>query len=198
MLFHKIANLLFFKLIHNRTAHDNNDESSRLATMSFAFSKVSSVVFVFKFIVTPARTNQAMADLCGSSTFFSDQNLCNADIIGSSEARARIEVAVLNFLKILNSPSPAISDLPLVRCSFLSEALYLMYQCLNFEDFCVVIRMNLASVCSVSVWFRRKQRLKKGARWIFESFAQKRVICSIMVQCLRCFCIVENKSCLRL
>ncbi|XP_034672744.1 meiotic recombination protein SPO11-2 [Vitis riparia] len=55
-----------------------------------------------------------MADLCGSSTFFSDQNLCNADIIGSSEARARIEVAVLNFLKILNSPSPAISDLPLI------------------------------------------------------------------------------------
>lgn len=153
--------------------------------------------FFFKFIVTPARTNQAMADLCRSSTFFSDQNLCNADIIGSSEARARIEVAVLNFLKILNSPSPAISDLPLVRCSFLSEALYLMYQCLNFEDFCVVIRMNLASVCSVSVWFRRKQRLKKGARWIFESFAQKRVIWSIMVQCLRCFCLVENKSCLR-
>ncbi|WJZ81902.1 hypothetical protein VitviT2T_001712 [Vitis vinifera] len=55
-----------------------------------------------------------MADLCRSSTFFSDQNLCNADIIGSSEARARIEVAVLNFLKILNSPSPAISDLPLI------------------------------------------------------------------------------------
>ncbi|XP_010658382.2 meiotic recombination protein SPO11-2 [Vitis vinifera] len=70
--------------------------------------------FFFKFIVTPARTNQAMADLCRSSTFFSDQNLCNADIIGSSEARARIEVAVLNFLKILNSPSPAISDLPLI------------------------------------------------------------------------------------
>ena len=126
--------------------------------------KPNSPYFFFKFIVTPARTNQAMADLCRSSTFFSDQNLCNADIIGSSEARARIEVAVLNFLKILNSPSPAISDLPLVRCSFLSEALYLLYQCLNFEDFCVVIRMNLASVCSVSVWFRRKQRLKKGAR----------------------------------
>lgn len=30
------------------------------------------------------------------------------------QVRARIEVSVINFLKILNSPEPAISDLPLV------------------------------------------------------------------------------------
>ncbi|KAH7840130.1 hypothetical protein Vadar_013039 [Vaccinium darrowii] len=46
--------------------------------------------------------------------FFSDQHLCFADILPPSEVRARIEVAVLNFLKILNSPTPAISDLSLI------------------------------------------------------------------------------------
>ncbi|XP_057968460.1 meiotic recombination protein SPO11-2 isoform X2 [Malania oleifera] len=55
-----------------------------------------------------------MADLCKSSSFFSDQHLCYADILLPLEVRARIEVAVLNFLKILNSASPAISDLPLI------------------------------------------------------------------------------------
>ena len=38
--------------------------------------------------------------------------------ISSDQVRARIEVAVLNFLKILNSPTPAISDLSLV-CNIL-------------------------------------------------------------------------------
>ncbi|XP_030947180.1 meiotic recombination protein SPO11-2 isoform X3 [Quercus robur] len=56
-----------------------------------------------------------MEDLCNSSMrFFSDQHLCFADIIPPSEVRARIEVAVLNFLRILTSPAPAISDLPLI------------------------------------------------------------------------------------
>ncbi|KAF7151930.1 hypothetical protein RHSIM_Rhsim02G0235800 [Rhododendron simsii] len=56
-----------------------------------------------------------MGDLCKSSMmFFSDQHLCFADILPPPEVRARIEVAVLNFLKILNSPTPAISDLSLI------------------------------------------------------------------------------------
>ncbi|KAF2318727.1 hypothetical protein GH714_010335 [Hevea brasiliensis] len=50
-----------------------------------------------------------------SLKFFSDQQLCYADILTPSEVRARIEVAVLNFLRILTSPDPAISDLPLNR-----------------------------------------------------------------------------------
>lgn len=103
----------------------------------FLFSSQKSVVlfFFFKLIVTPARTNPPMADLCRSLTFSSDQLLCNADILSSSEAIARIEVAVLNFLRILNSSSPAISDLPLVCCSFFSEALHLIYRCSNSKDF---------------------------------------------------------------
>ncbi|KAF8379593.1 hypothetical protein HHK36_029034 [Tetracentron sinense] len=56
-----------------------------------------------------------MANLCKSSLFYSDQHLCYADILPPSEVRARIEVAVLNFLKILNSPVPAITDLPLIN-----------------------------------------------------------------------------------
>ncbi|KAJ7944969.1 meiotic recombination protein SPO11-2 [Quillaja saponaria] len=57
-----------------------------------------------------------MDDLRKSSTlkFFSDQQLCYADILSPPEVRARIEVAVLNFLKMLNSSNPAISDLPLI------------------------------------------------------------------------------------
>ncbi|THG10983.1 hypothetical protein TEA_024346 [Camellia sinensis var. sinensis] len=47
--------------------------------------------------------------------FFSDQHLCYADILPPPQVRARIEVAVLNFLKILNSPTPAISDLSLEK-----------------------------------------------------------------------------------
>ncbi|KAK4435403.1 Meiotic recombination protein SPO11-2 [Sesamum alatum] len=55
-----------------------------------------------------------MGELLKSSIFFSDQHLCNADILPPSEVRARIEVAVLNFLKNLNSTDPEISDLPLI------------------------------------------------------------------------------------
>ncbi|OWM85286.1 hypothetical protein CDL15_Pgr028073 [Punica granatum] len=56
-----------------------------------------------------------MEDLCKSSlTFFSDQQLCYADVLPPPEVRARIEIAVLNFLRILNSPEPAISLLPLL------------------------------------------------------------------------------------
>ncbi|TQD71389.1 hypothetical protein C1H46_043077 [Malus baccata] len=56
-----------------------------------------------------------MEDDCKSSlNFFSDQQLCYADILAPPEAIARIQVAVLNFLRILTSPAPAISDLPLV------------------------------------------------------------------------------------
>lgn len=50
-----------------------------------------------------------------SLNFFADQQLCFADILTPVEVRARIEVAVLNFLRILTSPDPAISDLPLIR-----------------------------------------------------------------------------------
>ncbi|KAM1097283.1 hypothetical protein ACFX15_014213 [Malus domestica] len=56
-----------------------------------------------------------MEDDCKSSlNFYSDQQLCYADILAPPEAIARIQVAVLNFLRILTSPAPAISDLPLV------------------------------------------------------------------------------------
>jgi meiotic recombination protein SPO11 len=47
--------------------------------------------------------------------FFSDQHLSYADILLPHEARARIEVSVLNLLRILNSPDPAISDLSLIN-----------------------------------------------------------------------------------
>ncbi|CAI0417086.1 unnamed protein product, partial [Linum tenue] len=54
-------------------------------------------------------------DLCRTSmAFFSDQQLCYADILSAHEVRARIEVAVINFLKALTSPDPAISNLALI------------------------------------------------------------------------------------
>ncbi|KAL5747560.1 hypothetical protein ACOSP7_024567 [Xanthoceras sorbifolium] len=57
-----------------------------------------------------------MEDLTTSSMqFFSDQQLCYADILSPLEVRARIEVSVLNFLKTLTSPAPAISDFPLIN-----------------------------------------------------------------------------------
>ncbi|XP_022995806.1 meiotic recombination protein SPO11-2 isoform X2 [Cucurbita maxima] len=49
-----------------------------------------------------------------SMRFFSDQELCYADILTPQEALARIQVAVLNFLRILSSSTPAISNLPLI------------------------------------------------------------------------------------
>ncbi|KAL9680309.1 hypothetical protein QQ045_018187 [Rhodiola kirilowii] len=57
-----------------------------------------------------------MEDDSSNSTliFFADQDLCYADILPPLEVRARIELAVLNFLKSLTSTSPAISDLPLI------------------------------------------------------------------------------------
>ncbi|PQQ16648.1 meiotic recombination protein SPO11-2 [Prunus yedoensis var. nudiflora] len=56
-----------------------------------------------------------MEEACKSSlNFFSDQQLCHADVLSPPEVIARIQVAVLNFLRILTSPAPAISDLPLV------------------------------------------------------------------------------------
>ncbi|CAE5962248.1 unnamed protein product [Arabidopsis arenosa] len=50
-----------------------------------------------------------------SMKFFSDQHLSYADILRPHEARARIEVSVLNLLRVLNSPDPAISDLSLIN-----------------------------------------------------------------------------------
>ncbi|KAJ6308076.1 hypothetical protein OIU76_017784 [Salix suchowensis] len=47
--------------------------------------------------------------------FFTDREICYADILPPSEVRARIEVAVLNFLKILTCADPAISDLLLIN-----------------------------------------------------------------------------------
>ncbi|KAK9147392.1 hypothetical protein Scep_006149 [Stephania cephalantha] len=56
-----------------------------------------------------------MADLYKSSLFYSDQLLCYADVLPRSQVQARIEVAVLNFLKTLSSPTPAITDLALIN-----------------------------------------------------------------------------------
>ncbi|XP_027362146.1 meiotic recombination protein SPO11-2 isoform X1 [Abrus precatorius] len=57
-----------------------------------------------------------MEDLANSTLkFFSDQELCYADIVPPAQVRARIEVSVLSFLKILNASNPAISDLPLIQ-----------------------------------------------------------------------------------
>ncbi|KAK7406089.1 hypothetical protein VNO78_07706 [Psophocarpus tetragonolobus] len=57
-----------------------------------------------------------MEDLQNSMLkFFSDQELCYADIVPPAQVRARIEVSVLNFLKILNASNPAISNLPLIQ-----------------------------------------------------------------------------------
>ncbi|KAK9698538.1 hypothetical protein RND81_08G111300 [Saponaria officinalis] len=55
-----------------------------------------------------------MSEVFEASLLFSDQQLCYADILSPSQVRARIEVAVLNFLKILNSPNPKITNLPLI------------------------------------------------------------------------------------
>ncbi|KAJ3692591.1 hypothetical protein LUZ60_011686 [Juncus effusus] len=52
--------------------------------------------------------------LIKSTLFYSDQRLCSADILSPSQVCARMEVAVLNFLKALSSPNPAISSLPLI------------------------------------------------------------------------------------
>ncbi|XP_038906472.1 meiotic recombination protein SPO11-2 isoform X1 [Benincasa hispida] len=49
-----------------------------------------------------------------SMRFFSDQELCYADILTPQEVVARIQIAVLNFLRILTSSTPAISNLPLI------------------------------------------------------------------------------------
>ncbi|CAH8380615.1 unnamed protein product [Eruca vesicaria subsp. sativa] len=50
-----------------------------------------------------------------SMKFFSDQNTSYADILPPHEARARIEVSVLNLLRALKSPDPSISDLSLIN-----------------------------------------------------------------------------------
>ncbi|CAL5008342.1 unnamed protein product [Urochloa decumbens] len=58
----------------------------------------------------------AEADVAAASLFGADRRLCSADILTPAEVRARIEVAVLNFLAALASPtSPAISVLPLIN-----------------------------------------------------------------------------------
>ncbi|TKW08882.1 hypothetical protein SEVIR_6G054300v4 [Setaria viridis] len=61
---------------------------------------------------------EAEADVAAASLFGADRRLCSADILAPAEVRARIEVAVLNFLAALASPtSPAISVLPLISRS---------------------------------------------------------------------------------
>ncbi|KAF7109092.1 hypothetical protein CFC21_109402 [Triticum aestivum] len=58
---------------------------------------------------------QAEADVPATSLFGADRRLCSADVLSPLEVRARIEVAVLNFLATLSSPSsPAIPVLPLI------------------------------------------------------------------------------------
>ncbi|KXG24464.1 meiotic recombination protein SPO11-2 [Sorghum bicolor] len=60
----------------------------------------------------------AEANVAAASLFGADSRLCSADILAPPEVRARIEVAVLNFLAALASPSsPAISVLPLISRS---------------------------------------------------------------------------------
>uniref|UniRef100_A0A0D9X4K9 DNA topoisomerase (ATP-hydrolyzing) n=1 Tax=Leersia perrieri TaxID=77586 RepID=A0A0D9X4K9_9ORYZ len=57
----------------------------------------------------------AGAGVASASLFGADRRLCSADILPPAEVRARIEVAVLNFLAALADPSaPAISALPLI------------------------------------------------------------------------------------
>ncbi|URD93680.1 Type IIB DNA topoisomerase [Musa troglodytarum] len=56
-------------------------------------------------------------NLLKSSLFHADQRLCSAEILPPSQVRARIEVAVLNFLKNITASNPAISNLPLVCLS---------------------------------------------------------------------------------
>ncbi|KAL8138887.1 hypothetical protein V2J09_004888 [Rumex salicifolius] len=55
-----------------------------------------------------------MSELFKSSMLFSDHRLCFADILPPYQVRARMEVAILSFLKNLTSPNPAISDLRLI------------------------------------------------------------------------------------
>lgn len=53
--------------------------------------------------------------MAAASLFGADRRLCSADILPPAEVRARIEVAVLNFLAALTDPAaPAISALPLI------------------------------------------------------------------------------------
>ncbi|PWA55193.1 meiotic recombination protein SPO11-2 [Artemisia annua] len=56
-----------------------------------------------------------MEEVRRSTIFFTEQHLSYADILPPLQVRARIEVAVLNFLKDLNSPTPAISNLPMIN-----------------------------------------------------------------------------------
>ncbi|KAJ0805866.1 putative DNA topoisomerase (ATP-hydrolyzing) [Helianthus annuus] len=56
-----------------------------------------------------------MTDVRRSTVFFTEQHLSYADILPPLEVRSRIEVAVLNFLKVLNSSTPAISILPMIN-----------------------------------------------------------------------------------
>nr|XP_011463923.1 PREDICTED: meiotic recombination protein SPO11-2 [Fragaria vesca subsp. vesca] len=79
----------------------------------FAFPSFKTITHSFQ---NPQQ--KKMEDTCKSAlNFFSDQQLCYADILTPPEVIARIQVAILNFLKILTSPDPAISDLPLVARS---------------------------------------------------------------------------------
>ncbi|KDP34754.1 hypothetical protein JCGZ_11275 [Jatropha curcas] len=100
-----------------------------------------------------------MEDLRRSSLkFFSDQQLCYADILSPSEVRARIEVAVLNFLRILTSPHPAISDLPLIKRkssnSRVSRGLMTDLSCIFLShSFCTrSLRRANAAKAFVRVW----------------------------------------------
>lgn len=65
-----------------------------------------------------------MWELFQSSLLFSHQQLCYADILSPSQVRARIEVAVLNFLKTLNSPNPEITNLPLTTRNSKNMSVY--------------------------------------------------------------------------
>ncbi|CAO2842881.1 unnamed protein product [Amaranthus hypochondriacus] len=63
-------------------------------------------------------------ELFQSSLLFSHQQLSYADILSPSQVRARIEIAVLNFLKVLNSTKPEISDLPLTSRNLKNTNVY--------------------------------------------------------------------------
>ncbi|XP_051136855.1 meiotic recombination protein SPO11-2 [Andrographis paniculata] len=99
-----------------------------------------------------------MGELLKNSIFSSDQYLCYADILPPLQVRARIEVAVLNFLKNLNSSVPSVSDLPLisrkmsnsrVRRGLLTESANIFLS----HSFCIKSLMNESTGNSfIRVW----------------------------------------------
>ncbi|KAI3422700.1 SP-RING-type domain-containing protein [Psidium guajava] len=89
-----------------------------------------------------------MEDLCASSLkFFSVQRLCCADVLPLAEARARIEVAVLSFLRTLTSHDPAISHLPLEIVLIQSKVFSSFGTCVSSNQV-----SSMVEICVPEVW----------------------------------------------